>query len=96
MKRPKPWTNQALDYTKRSNWPKIAKEMLLENSQLPASWAFDDLATRVWMEETFQFDCALWPNTLWRYLCERLPVLVLKLDSKDAPPAQTKAEARPS
>jgi hypothetical protein len=95
MKRPKPWSNQALPYAKRSNWPKIAKAMLFEQPALPASWAFDDLEARLFMEEKFAFDCALYP-TLWRYLVERLPVLVLRLDSKTTPPAHPKEEARPT
>lgn len=93
-KKLKPWSNQALDYKLRSNWPKIATAMNLDCPPRPASWAFDDLESRLFMEEKFGFDAALYP-TLWLYLVQRLPILELRLNSKDAPPAPPKEEARP-
>jgi hypothetical protein len=81
--KPRPWSTEALDYSKRANWPKVAEEMLLEQPALPSTWGYDDLESRVWLDEKFGFDAAYWPK-LRRYLVERLPVLVLRLDSSKA------------
>jgi hypothetical protein len=87
----KPWSTDELDYSKRSNWPLIAAAMFRENVTAPQNWDYTDIETRVFMEEAYGFDCALFP-LLWRYLFERLPVLVMLYPApKEQAPLQAAA-----
>jgi hypothetical protein len=88
-----PWSDAALPYKHRANWSAIADAMFEADVPAPPkSWSLDDIETRCFMETAYEFDTSLSP-LLWKYLHDRLEVLVLlRAETVKAAVAPTKVE----